>query len=182
LRQYRDSNEEYGPYNSEQACDATACPNGTVATPNNDCLAAQNGNLCVAASAAGRTTCKTKAEASINADTKTEGWGGAVLKLEWSDTSAAVCSTGVKQLAAWLSNTSTWMGFNYTQQGADEGYYGRDIDGLQWQALGSLEGSNLRSYPRCGGNALGGLGPQPMLTQGRSTVLGESRWMGNICA
>lgn len=54
---------------------------------------------------------------------------------------------------------------------APGGYYA-PIYGLQWQALGSLNGSNVMSYPICG-NAHGGPGPQRMLTQGRGTVLGE---------
>jgi hypothetical protein len=52
------------------------------------------------------------------------------------------------------------------------GGYFYPVYGLQWQALGSLDGSNLRSYPNCG-NAHGGPGPQKMFTQGRGTVLGE---------
>jgi hypothetical protein len=68
----------------------------------------------VAVSAAGSTTCKAKAESSMTAS-KTAGWGGAVLQLESSDTSAAVCNTGVKQLAAWLANRQTWLGFNFGQ-------------------------------------------------------------------
>jgi hypothetical protein len=47
--------------------------------------------------------------------TQTGGWGGAVLQLESADTSAAVCSTGVKQLAAWLGSRQTWLGFNFTE-------------------------------------------------------------------
>jgi hypothetical protein len=96
------------------ACDVAVCPNGTVATPNNECLAAQNGDLCVAVSAAGSATCKTKAESSMTAGSKTGGWGGAVLQLESADTSAAVCSTGVKQLATWLGGKQTWLGLNFT--------------------------------------------------------------------
>jgi hypothetical protein len=95
--------------------DVAVCPNGTVASPNKECLAAQNGNLCVAVSARGSTTCKSKAESSMTASSKTAGWGGAVLQLESSDTAAAACSTGVKQLAAWLANRQTWMGYNYNQ-------------------------------------------------------------------
>jgi hypothetical protein len=104
-------------FKNGQACDVAVCPNGTVASPNNECLAAQNGNLCVAVSAAGSTTCKSKAESSLSDSSKTAGWGGAVLQLESSDTSAAVCNTGVKQLAAWLANRQTWLGFNFTQVG-----------------------------------------------------------------
>jgi hypothetical protein len=102
-------------YKNGQACDVAVCPNGTVASPNNECLAAQNGNLCVAVSVTGSTTCKAKAESSMSKDAKTEGWGGAVLQLDSADTSAAVCSTGVKQLAAWLGSRQTWLGFNFTQ-------------------------------------------------------------------
>lgn len=165
-------------YNNGQACDMAVCPNGTVSSPNNECLAAQNGNLCVAVSAAGSTTCKAKAESSMSKDTQTGGWGGAVLQLDSADTSAAVCSTGVKQLAAWLGGRQTWLGFNFTQWGANfapGGYYA-PIYGLQWQALGSLNGSNLMSYPICG-NAHGGPGPQKMLTQGRGTVLDSTAYL-----
>jgi hypothetical protein len=156
------------------SCDVEVCPNGTVASPNNECLAAQNGNLCVAVSAVGTPTCKTKAEASTNMDSKTEGWGGAVLQLESADMSAAVCSTGVQQLAAWLANRQTWMGFNYTQWGANEGYpWAGSISGLQWHVLGSDNGSNFRSHLRCSGNALAGYGPRSSLTHGGGTILGE---------
>jgi hypothetical protein len=51
----------------------------------------------------------------MTASSKTAGWGGAVLQLESSDTSAAVCNTGVKQLAAWLANRQTWLGFSFGQ-------------------------------------------------------------------
>jgi hypothetical protein len=161
-------------YKNGASCDVEVCPNGTVATPNNECLAAQNGELCIALSAAGNPTCKTKAEASTNMESKTEAWGGAVLKLESANMSAAVCNTGVKQLAAWLSKRQTWMGFNYTQWGAERGWpiY---IDGLQWNVLGTINGSNFRNHPRCSGNALGGYGPQRSLTHGSGTVLGECR-------
>jgi hypothetical protein len=160
-------------YTDEQACTKVACPNGTVATPYNECLAAQNGNLCVAASPTGRNTCKTKSEASTMNNTKTEGWGGAVLQLEWADTSAAVCSTGVQQLATWLSKTPTWMGFNYTQKDESAGYYWPEINSLQWQPLGSLNGSNFRGYPRCSGFAHGGSDGASMLTFGEGTALGK---------
>jgi hypothetical protein len=159
-------------YKNGVACDVEVCPNGTVATPNNECLAAQNGDLCVALSVAGNPACKTKAEASTNMESKTEAWGGAVLKLESANMSAAVCSTGAKQLAAWLSKRQTWMGFNYTQWGAECGWpiY---IDGLQWHVLGAINGSNFRNHPRCSGNAHAGYGPQRLLTHGSGTVLGE---------
>jgi hypothetical protein len=95
--------------------DIAECPEGTVETFNEECLAAQNGDLCVAMSETGSKTCKFKAESSMTASTKTGGWGGAVLQLESADTSAAVCSTGVKQLATWLGSRQTWLGFNFTQ-------------------------------------------------------------------
>jgi hypothetical protein len=161
-------------YKNGQACDAEACPTGTVASPNNECFAAQNGNLCVGVSATGSITCKTKADSSMNNSTEQASWGGAVLRLEWSDTSAAVCSTGVKQLEAWLTGRSTWMGFDLTQYASrDDSYYAM---GLQWQAMGTLNGSNLRSHARCG-NALGGLGPQRALTHGNGAILGECMLM-----
>jgi hypothetical protein len=161
-------------YKNGQACDAEACPTGTVASPNNECFAAQNGNLCVAVSDTSSTTCKTKADFSMNNNTEKAGWGGAVLRLEWSDTSDAVCSTGVKQLAAWLTGRSTWMGFDLTQYGSRDSSY--NALGLQWQAMGTLNRSNLRSHARCG-NALGGLGPQRALTHGNGIILGECMLM-----
>jgi hypothetical protein len=51
-------------------------------------------------------------------------------------------------------------------------YYRAPIKGLQWQAMGSLTGSNLMPYPTCG-SAYGGFGAKKMLTQEPGTVLGE---------
>ena len=96
--------------------------------------------------------------------------GGAVLELLSSDTSKPACKAEVAPLAEWLQGNKTYMGFNFTGiAGPNTNHEGSA--GVQWQVLGSLEGSNLSSWPYCGA-AHGGPGPQPGLTL-KGTALSE---------
>ena len=155
----------------DTSCNGQDCPKGTFATINNECVGAKSGTLCVAKSLA---PAAASAKGPVCPSDPSSGkavLGGAILQLLSSDTSKPGCKEKVAPLAKWLKGKSTYMGFNLTE--TDYPSNNDQATGVQWQVLGSLEGSYLGSWPICG-NAHGGPGPQPGLTV-TGTALGELR-------
>jgi hypothetical protein len=155
----------------DASCKAQDCPKGTFATVNNECIGGKSGQLCVAKSlapAAGGSSANKVQPCTADPSSAKAVFGGAIMQLLSSDTSKPGCKAAVGPLAKWLEGKRTYMGFNLTETYPSNN--GGDT-GVQWQVLGSLEGSNLGSWPICG-NAHGGPGPQPGLTV-TGTALGE---------
>jgi hypothetical protein len=151
----------------------------------NECIAADAGTLCVAKAAAadaaegtaasGGSTSSSTVGTSCSGQSSTAAagsapLGGAILEMLSSEISKPSCAAEVAELSGWLQGKSTYMGFNFTNIAAPQSN-NEQASGVQWQVIGSLEGSNLQSWPICG-NAHGGPGPQRGLTL-MGTALGK---------
>ena len=146
-------------YNEGTSCTPQECPTGSIATVNNECIAGDSRKLCVAKSAASAPSSSSRCSAW---DSSAAPLGGAILQLLSSETSRPGCNSDVAQLAEWLQGKSTYMGFNLT--GVKEPTSRNEGSaGVQWQLLGSLEGSGLGTWTICG-LAHGGPSPQAGLT------------------
>jgi hypothetical protein len=157
---------------SDSAC--AACPAGSVAGANaSACVGAAAGALCAAAGVGAGA----EAPACPSVPDPAAAWGGAALALARADAGAPNCAP-VARLAAFLSGKLTFLGFNFSAFDAAApgrgSVYGSIYDsleglspwGVQWQLLGAFSpaAAGLGRSPICG-NAHGGPGPQPALTE-----------------
>jgi hypothetical protein len=165
---------------SSSSCTPQGCPAGSIATINNECIAADAGKLCLlkgaaaadsdqsgsdSSSSAGSTSknrCANAGSTAAAGATRNASLGGAILELISSEISSSGCSPDVSELSDWLQGKHTYMGFNFTEI-AGPSSNNEQASGVQWQVIGSLEGSNLGAWRICG-LAHGGPGPQPGLT------------------
>jgi hypothetical protein len=165
---------------------ALHCPQGTFPTTNNECIGGNSGKLCVAKSLAPPDGPAAKGPiCSADPSSGKAVFGGAILQLLSSNTNKPGCKARVAPLAKWLQGKSTYMGFNLTVPYPNY-RYNDGTTGVQWQVLGSLEGSNLGELAirwwegqGCGNDHSDGVppGPQPGLSVA-GTALGMLVGMG----
>eukprot|EP00877_Chromochloris_zofingiensis_P001879 jgi/Chrzof1/11692/Cz06g05180.t1 len=155
-------NTQNSIFTGANSCSNKTCPPWSLATLNNECISAYGAKLCVASP--GSSTCSGNGFKGVKPTTK----GGAVLQLLAASVQDPVCSNGPRPLASWLRGKSTWAGYNMSSRNyyptPDDG----SVQGFQWQVMGvnpvAEPASAIGRYPICG-NAHGGPGPLPYLTQ-----------------